>query len=134
MSKKIVVFVIIVIFILFSFMFYNIFEKEEEIDITELFGDMREESFNETGDANFIIYTKKYIDSICPFYQPSGMGYRACLFDLYKERENKTQMNIEDKEKIEKYCSDFSDKFKGGTAEEGSYLTCLIYKLANFNK
>ena len=82
-------------------------------------------TMNDKGLADF---TKNVIEKRCPYYKPSGQGYRECLSDWEQELGNK--LLPEQQDEVHAYCSTFTAKYAEEDSLEGQelFLKCAIYK------
>ena len=85
-------------------------------------------AFDDTGLVDFAVD----LNETCPYYEPDGITYRNCIFNLVKKEEGKLSSgSTENLERYKKYCSEGALEM----ADEGShgyvdtYNTCLLYKL-----
>lgn len=101
------------------------------VDVDEIYSQMHNNMLTNTGDPQFKKYVEEILEPICPFYEPTGYDYRACLGTLANEAENNFKGDDIKKQLIKDYCQEISDVYNPGIGAIDLNLSCLIYKFNN---
>lgn len=80
-------------------------------------------------DLDFQRFVRSRIEKRCPFYQPDGITYRACLSDWEESLVKEVIPELADE--VHAYCDTFTKKYTEPYSLESTelFLKCSIYKL-----